>query len=408
MLLAGSFTEYPFFLLLEIFLRRHETGLLEVSSPRESGYFYVKNGEIKDGEVGNARGAAAVKLAGSLVDGSFQFKPLEPADYARIVWEKSFGPNTPVAADTPHFLVEMFRTRLGQFRPYPEAAFGILEKALVSFAQRLLRQLLFYTPAAYHSLEKAGVSIGRSTLASATAAYEFTKRAQVREKLQPVLRKALAASQIALRCIQEVLHKYAHVRKQRLQLPMIRKRAAMFPSLPQGVQNNISFAVIVLALGVVTAVTISEILQTNQDQVDTVAAPVEDIDTQAPPRHVSGARAKRKPRVGKQTPTDKKTAITMAQEPKVLSQTAQAPGNASDSDNPKKTPGTPSEVVRTIPVVLQIENGRVSQASLPNRRPGMEGYEAAALRIARQRRYPKAGKHSETIVVKVTQPTPND
>src|SRR5258705_8466146 len=148
MLLAGSFTEYPFVLLLEIFLRRNETGLLEISSPKQSGYFYVKNGEIKDGKVGKARGAAAVELAGSFVDGSFQFKPLEPADYARSVWEKSFGPNTKVA-ETPHLRVERFRTT---FRPHLEAAFDNLERAVVSFAQRLLRQLLFCTPAAYYSV----------------------------------------------------------------------------------------------------------------------------------------------------------------------------------------------------------------------------------------------------------------
>jgi hypothetical protein len=408
MLLAGSFTEYPFFLLLEIFLRRNETGLLEVSSPKQSGYFYVKNGEIKDGKIGTATGAVAVEVAGSFVDGSFRFKPLEPADYARSVWEKSFGPNTRVS-DTPHRRVEAFRTTVEQFRPYPVASFIILEGAVVSLAQRVLRQLRLYTPAAYHSLEKTGVSLVRLTLAYASAAYEISKRAQVRKKLMIGVRKALAASQIAPRGIAAILHKYARARKQSLQLPVIRKRAAIFQSLPQGVQNNISFAVIVLALGVVTAVTISQVLRTTQDHVDTVAATAEDIDAQAPPRHVSKARAKRRPRVDRQTPADKKTAITMAQEPKVLPQTApvQAPGNVGDSDNPNKPLETTSEVVQTIPVVLQIENGRVSRASLPNRRPGMEGYEAAALRIARQRRYSKAGKHTETIVVKVTQPTPN-
>src|SRR5258705_10884140 len=93
MLLAGSFSEYPLSLLLEILLHRRETGLLEVSSPKQSGFLYIKNGEVRDGEVGKLRGAAAVELAGSFVDASFQFKPLEPTDYARVVWEKSFGSN---------------------------------------------------------------------------------------------------------------------------------------------------------------------------------------------------------------------------------------------------------------------------------------------------------------------------
>ena len=37
---------------------------------------------------------------------------------------------------------------------------------------------------------------------------------------------------------------------------------------------------------------------------------------------------------------------------------------------------------------MQIENGRVLKASIANPRPGMDSYEALALRIARQRRLP--------------------
>ena len=72
-----------------------------------------------------------------------------------------------------------------------------------------------------------------------------------------------------------------------------------------------------------------------------------------------------------------------------------APTNAtSDSDVPKKRPATTSGV-QTTPVVLQIKNGRVSQASILKHRTGMESYEAGALRIARQRRYPTAGQYTE-------------
>ena len=52
-------------------------------------------------------------------------------------------------------------------------------------------------------------------------------------------------------------------------------------------------------------------------------------------------------------------------------------------------------------VVLQVENGRVTQASIGNPKPGMEAYEALALRIARQRRFPAATSSKQTVMIKV-------
>src|SRR6476646_264455 len=91
MFLAGSFSEYPFGELLQIFLHKRETGLLEVSSPQQCGHFYIRNGEIKNGVLGKLRGAAAIELAGTLEDGSFKFKRLDSTEYAQVVWQESFG-----------------------------------------------------------------------------------------------------------------------------------------------------------------------------------------------------------------------------------------------------------------------------------------------------------------------------
>jgi len=54
-----------------------------------------------------------------------------------------------------------------------------------------------------------------------------------------------------------------------------------------------------------------------------------------------------------------------------------------------------------IKVVMQIENGRVLRASIANHSPGMDSFEALALRIARQRRYPVATTGAETVTVTV-------
>jgi hypothetical protein len=58
-------------------------------------------------------------------------------------------------------------------------------------------------------------------------------------------------------------------------------------------------------------------------------------------------------------------------------------------------------VFREIPVVVRIEGGRVAEAYIRNGRADSEGYEATALRVARQRRYPRGKIGLETIIVQV-------
>ena len=50
---------------------------------------------------------------------------------------------------------------------------------------------------------------------------------------------------------------------------------------------------------------------------------------------------------------------------------------------------------------MQIENGRVLKASIANPKPGRDSYEALALRIARQRRYPQTTSGAETVTISV-------
>lgn len=57
-----------------------------------------------------------------------------------------------------------------------------------------------------------------------------------------------------------------------------------------------------------------------------------------------------------------------------------------------------------VDVVMHVENGRVLQAAVVNHKSGVDGYEALALRIARQRRYPTNATGQETVRIRVTQP----
>lgn len=67
--------------------------------------------------------------------------------------------------------------------------------------------------------------------------------------------------------------------------------------------------------------------------------------------------------------------------------------------NDKALPQNSSKVIA---VVVRIEEGRVSEAYVKEHHPGLEAYEATAIRLARQRRYAKDKMGTETIVVKLT------
>ena len=51
--------------------------------------------------------------------------------------------------------------------------------------------------------------------------------------------------------------------------------------------------------------------------------------------------------------------------------------------------------------MVRIEDGHVAEAYIKDRHAGAEGYEATALRVARQRRYGKNTTGVETIIVQV-------
>jgi len=57
-----------------------------------------------------------------------------------------------------------------------------------------------------------------------------------------------------------------------------------------------------------------------------------------------------------------------------------------------------------VDVVMHVENGRVLQAAIANHKSGVDSYEALALRIARQRRYPTNATGPQTVRIRVAKP----
>jgi hypothetical protein len=258
-LLAGNFREYPFSLLLDILLLRRETGLLEVSSSEESGYFYFKNGKVKDGQIGKLQGVAALNVVRKFNDGSFRFKQLEPAEYARVVWQRRFGPTVPAIVQLP-IPVLTIRDRVGQLFA-PATARRVLTDS-GSLTHKALSQILLYTSTTYHGLRKVELSIRRRTVAYAAAAYAVWKRALVEIQVHRILRKASKRPR-------ERQPKLSYPRKVSFQLPTVSRTEAITSALKQGVDHNVIFVFTLTILLSVSGVTLYQLMYGNQDSAQT-------------------------------------------------------------------------------------------------------------------------------------------
>ena len=135
-------------------------------------------------------------------------------------------------------------------------------------------------------------------------------------------------------------------------------------------------AAVVMVVGLSTVIAVTGGFTKNQPEAATVQQPQTHPAPAAAPAEspkASLAAAVIKPK--KQIKQEEKPAVETVKEPEPSSQ--------------------------SIKVVMQIENGRVLKASIANPRAGMDSYEALALRIARQRRYPTTQTGGETITISV-------
>ena len=72
-----------------------------------------------------------------------------------------------------------------------------------------------------------------------------------------------------------------------------------------------------------------------------------------------------------------------------------------EAPRPSPEPTVARKEFVEITVELKIQDGRVAEAHVGNRQPGAEAFEATALHIARQRRYPPGTSRTETLVLRV-------
>jgi len=183
-------------------------------------------------------------------------------------------------------------------------------------------------------------------------------------------------------------------------LPAPVERLAL-PPAPHAVTRQKSIYLIAAAVIIVIAISTVIALTANLNRregdatavVDRNAAEVESGSANKPkPNEVSNrvTESRKSRSVFAEQRRDNKAAAKRAAD--VPDQAESSASSANDSVETK---------ARSISVVMQIENGRVLNASIANHAAGMDNFEALALRIARQRRYPTAKNGNETVTISV-------
>ncbi len=159
------------------------------------------------------------------------------------------------------------------------------------------------------------------------------------------------------------------------ELPRRPEPLALPPAPPSALRQRPMFfmaAAVLIGVGLSTVIAVTGGLRANQP-VAAAEAPPTITTAQNPPPSVSSVQPVRplvKPKPKPKTTTD----------------------NTDNTD----------QKLQSVKVVMQIENGRVLKASVANSKPGMEGYEALALRIARQRRYATNVSGGQTVTISVS------
>jgi hypothetical protein len=209
-------------------------------------------------------------------------------------------------------------------------------------------------------------------LAQPEAAFNFNPLIPAtRRSIDPSLRRAVSE---LFGCWDESALQIETTAAVQPSLPTQREPLALPPAPPSPLRQRpmlFMAAAVLVGVGLSTVIAVTGGFNTNPPAVAAAEAPKVAPISPNPPTSVSSV-----------------SSVAPVRPPK-------ARRKISNTDNTDKTK-------EPIKVTMQIENGRVLRASIANHKPGRESYEALALRIARQRRYPATANGGQTVTITVS------
>jgi hypothetical protein len=331
MVLTGHLDDYSLPGLIKMLHGQRKTGRLQVDYPESPAAFYFEEGRLVDAKIGDLKGLEAVYLALSLAGASFNFNPL---------------------IKPPERTVQEVEQKLIQ---------GLIEAPAGGVALNIPdagEREMTLSPAPFVANAPAALlppAVGQPGL-----------RGEVEERLLADVGAALAS------------HSKRFGRERAIYATVI-VLLLLFTFIPR-LRNGATVAVApspVTESGTVAPRAIADAPRPAETPnarppVSNQPAPVESRVREQPSGSPDAHSAKRTERSNR------------------LSKTANAAASAGKNEAKAGRSNPPADKGgRTVKVLLRVERGRVLQAVVQNPHAGMESFEALALRIARQRQYPK-------------------
>ncbi len=370
MALAGHLDDYPLSDLIGTLRRQRKTGRLLIEYPTNPGVFYFKDGNLVDAQLNKLSGLQAVCAALSQPSASFNFNPvIQP-------------PRHSIDNSLQKFILELL---------------GCWEAEVLDV--------------------EATAKGDQSSLASPPARPGLS----VLSKEELAELKDMLAAELKDMVLAELKDMLALPSPARLALPPS-NRATARPG-----RRVLMICVIAILIGLPIGVLLSQMIGKHDPPVMSSQSSVEPVAEQASSTTTGGAstaplnasesisdatpiqhrkdqiKERGSNREGLRGERDR-AASAKEDAPRPLGDVP-PPAKALQSANPVKDVNNGADSnAQSVGVVMKIENGHVTQAFVANHRPGMEAYEALALRIARQRRYPTKAEGQETVLIKVNPP----
>ncbi len=346
MKINGHLQDFSLQDLLKILTNLRESGCLTIDFQPEPGVFYFSRGQLVEGRLSDKEGQDAIKLALSLPKATFQFD-----DDVEIPKSETVIPAQPSA------------------EPHPEGLRLSIETA-------------------------EPVARTHTTVPSLDIAPDVLTTAQLDSSLDEGNGVPAGAEQVpGPGDIQFIYPQqgFSYIKRQRI----------------------ITAAVAILLIGVPAAVGVTVHLRTRSETAATIAEDSDSQSNSASPKSEDDKSAaaqaaepttpepSRSPDPTKDDPIAKESAD--ADTPKIISE---ATDDARKSGRPDEAADAhvkrPPPEAKAILVMVQITDGRVTEAWVKDPHTGSEAVEAAAVRMARQRHYPPNVTRTETLAISVT------
>ena len=349
-ILTGHLNDYPLSDLVGILRHQQKTGRLLIEYPKGPASFYFKDGELVDAQLDNLSGLQAVCVAVAQPASSFNFNPLIQ----------------PPKRSIENSLQKVVSELLGCWDE------NGLEIDAIAPPRSSVQPLMTSHAAPQPAL-----------LAAAPTSFNVSQATRTDQ--------ALVFSSVAL-----------EVPKSAYSRPVLAMAAAglLLLGLSTVITLTRSFGGSVVPAEVTASRQVtSETLPVRQN-----SAPLS-ANVLQPDPEVPGPATKRRDNSSPSEYSSRKAAAPTPKSGEADASVQSGRTSAAASANEKEPEKHAAVAAKTqsVKVILRIENGRVAQASIANPRPGMDAYEALALRIARQRRYPPKSAGPETVMIKVTQ-----